>query len=150
MLTHHRHKQRTLSVIVFLLIFTVATDVYFILSPAYGLEAALLFAFTVAIGLTVTYQCYNYRHSHEHHVMLNTLTQIYLGTILFACCVLILLLHAFLGLDILDGYIILSLIVLLLTFLSLGHFEEWVTHHMGRKFKASTAPKPKARKKRRK
>ncbi|HIH24559.1 TPA: hypothetical protein HA251_05995, partial [Candidatus Woesearchaeota archaeon] len=65
MAIHHRHKQRILTTITTLIIFTIAVDVFIILSPALDLATALLYAFTVAIGLTVAYQCYNYRHSHE-------------------------------------------------------------------------------------
>lgn len=140
---HHRHKQRTLAMAAWIIIFTIAVDVFFMLKPILSDEVALLYAFAVAVGLTVAYQTYHYRHSHEHHVLVNTLTQIYLGAILFVSAVVMLLLHAFFGIDVIDSYLVLSLMVILLTFLSLGLFDMFLKQELKRKFPMSETPSPK-------
>jgi FlaA1/EpsC-like NDP-sugar epimerase len=144
MALHHRHKQRLLTTVILLIIFVVALDTYLILAPALTMETALLFAFTVAIGLTVAYQCYNYRHSHEHVTLVNTLTQIFLGTILFTAAVIMLLLQTFAGIDIIDSYLYLSLIVIFFTFLFLKRFDEFLEREAQVKFPMGHAPVPKA------
>jgi multisubunit Na+/H+ antiporter MnhB subunit len=147
---HHRHKQRILTTIALLSVFTLSLDVFLLLQPATGLDVSLLFAFTVAIGLITAYQCYNYRHSHEHLTAVNTLTQVFLGSVLFASCVLILILHAFFGVDIINSYISLSVIVVLLTFLLLRRFDEFLEREVGARFPMGQAPPPRnARKQKR-
>src|SRR5687768_6948790 len=124
MALHHRHKQRVLTTIVTFIILFVAIDLFMVLYSVLPAEVALLYAFTVAIGLTVAYQCYNYRHSHEHLTLVNTLTQIFLGTILFIAAIIMLLLQTFAATDIIDSYLYLSLLVIVMTFLFLRRFDE--------------------------
>lgn len=145
MALHHRHKQRMLTTIITLFILLVAVDVFIFLQPALPLEVAALYAFTVAIGLTVAYQCYNYRHSHEHITLVNTLTQIFLGTVLFIAAIIMLVLHAFFSIDIVDSYLYLSLLVIILTFLFLRHFDEFLEKEVQQKFPMGHAPAPKAK-----
>ena len=142
MAIHHRHKQRILTTITTLIIFTITVDVFIILSPALDLATALLYAFTVAIGLTVAYQCYNYRHSHEHLTLVNTLTQVFLGTILFAASVVMLLLQAFLNIDIIDSYLYLSLVVIILTFIFLKRFDAFLEREVQERFPMGHVPEP--------
>ena len=144
---HHRHKQRLLTTITTLLILTLSADVFLILNPVLGLELGLLFAFTVAIGLTVAYQCYNYRHSHEHLTLVNTLTQVFLGSILFASSIIILILHLLFGLDVLDGYMYMSFLVIVLTFAFLKKFDEFLEFEVKQRFPMAAAPAPKKRRK---
>jgi hypothetical protein len=139
---HHRHKQRILTTIVTLITLTIALDVYIVLAPVLDLTTALLYAFTVAIGLTVAYQCYNYRHSHEHITLVNTLTQIFLGTILFAASLVMLLLQAFLSIDILDSYLYLSVAVIVLTFIFLKRFDAFLEKEVQERFPMGLAPSP--------
>lgn len=144
MALHHRHKQRLLTTIITLIILIIAVDTFIILNPSFELETSLLFAFAVAIGLTTAYQCYNHRHSHEHATLVNTLTQIFLGTILFIATILILLLHALFQIDILDSYLYMSLAVILLTFIFLKRFDEFLEREVQQKFPMGNAPAPKA------
>lgn len=143
MAIHHRHKQRILTTITTLIIFTIAADVFIILSPALDLATSLLYAFTVAIGLTVAYQCYNYKHSHEHLTLVNTLTQVFLGTILFAASIVMLLLQAFLDIDIVDSYLYLSLVVIILTFIFLKRFDAFLEREVQERFPMGHVPEPK-------
>ena len=144
MALHHRHKQRLLTTIILLMIFVVALDTFLILEPVLPIETSLLFAFCVAIGLTVAYQCYNYRHSHEHITLVNTLTQIFLGTVLFVAAVIILLLQAFAGIEMVDSYLYLSLAVILLIFIFLKRFDEFLEREVQARFPMGHAPAPKA------
>lgn len=140
---HHRHKQRVLTTIVMLIILFIAIDIFILLQPVLELEVAVLYAFTIAIGLTVVYQCYNYTHSHEHMTLVNTLTQIFLGTVLFIAAIIMLLLQAFARIDIINSYLSLSLLVIMLTFLSLGRFDEFLEREVQQKFPMGHAPAPK-------
>ena len=143
MVLHHRHKQRILTTIITLIIFFIALDVFVILTPVLTPETGLLYAFTVAIGLIVIYQTYNYRHSHEHITLVNTLTQIFLGTILFAICIIMLLLQAFFEIDIMTSYLILSLLVIVFTFVFLRRFDAFLEKETQSKFPMSQVPAPK-------
>jgi hypothetical protein len=143
MALHHRHKQRILTTIITLIILIIGVDVYLILSPMLDLATALLYAFTVVIGLTVVYQSYNYRHSHEHTTLVNTLTQIFLGTILFTTCMLMLLLQAIFSIDIIDSYLILSIITILFTFIFLKKFDRFLEEEVTKKFPMGHVPIPK-------
>jgi hypothetical protein len=142
MALHHRHKQRILTTIITLIIFIIAADVFIILQRVLDLPTTLLYAFTVAIGLTTAYQCYNYRHSHEHMTLVNTLTQIFLGSVLFVSAVIMLLLQAFLGIDILDSYLYMSILVIIITFLFLKRFDEFLEREVQDRFPMSAAPTP--------
>jgi hypothetical protein len=142
MALHHRHKQRILTTIVTLIIFIIAADTFIILNPVLELETSLLFAFAVAIGLTTAYQCYNYRHSHEHVTLVNTLTQIFMGTILFASAVIMLLLRAIFQIDVLNSYLYMSLIVIILIFIFLKRFDEFLEREVQGKFPMGKAPAP--------
>jgi hypothetical protein len=142
MVLHHRHKQRILTTIVMLIAFLIAIDAYIILSPVLEMEVALLFSFAVAIGIITAYQCYNYRHSHEHITLVNTLTQIFMGTILFASAVLILVLHTMFGWDVLNSYILLSVLVIALTFLFLKQFDQFLEREVQRIAPMGNAPSP--------
>lgn len=145
MVLHHRHKQRILTTIISLIVLFISIDVYLFLEPVIGMETALLYSFTVAIGLVVVYQCYNYRHSHEHLTLVNTLTQIFLGSVLFFSAVLMLVLQAIFGIDVLDSYLALSLIVIVLTFVFLKRFDAFLEREVSAKFPMGDAPSPKAR-----
>jgi|GEM_PF-3605662 len=144
MVLHHRHKQRILTTITTLVIFTIALDVFLFLQPILDLQTALLYAFTVAIGLVTAYQCYNYRHSHEHLTLVNTLTQIFLGTVLFASALTMLFLQAFFDIDILDSYLYLSVLVILLTFIFLKSFDTFLESEVKDRFPMSEVPTPKS------
>jgi hypothetical protein len=139
---HHRHKQRLLTTIVSLIVLSVAVDVFIFLMPILPLEVCLLYSFTVAIGLVTAYQCYNYRHSHEHLTLVNTLTQIFLGTILFVASIIILVLYALTGMDIINALLILSVIVVIITFLFLKRFDEFLEREVQGKFPMGVAPSP--------
>ncbi len=140
---HHRHKQRILTTIITLIIFVIGIDVYLILSPILDLPTALLYAFTVTIGLTVIYQSYNYRHSHEHTTLVNTLTQIFLGTVLFTTCVIMLLLQSIFLIDIINSYLVLSIITILFTFIFLKKFDRFLEDEVTKKFPMGHIPVPK-------
>jgi hypothetical protein len=142
MALHHRHKQRILTTIITLMIFIIAADTFIILQRILDLPTTLLYAFTVAIGLTTAYQCYNYRHSHEHTTLVNTLTQIFLGSVLFVSALIMLLLQAFIGIDILDSYLYMSLLVIVVTFLFLKRFDEFLEQEVQDHFPMSAAPAP--------
>ncbi|MDD9952789.1 MAG: hypothetical protein OXR66_00465 [Candidatus Woesearchaeota archaeon] len=144
---HHRHKQRVLTTLTTLITLTIAVDAFLILRGTIGMEPALLFSFAVAIGLTTAYQCYNYRHSHEHLTLVNTLTQVFLGSILFISCLVILLIHVFLGVNIIDMYLWLSVIVIALTFIFLKKFDEFLEYEVKHRFGKSKVPSPRKRKK---
>jgi hypothetical protein len=146
MAIHHRHKQRILTTIITLIILTIALDVFIILSPVLDPATTLLYAFTVAIGLTVAYQCYNYRHSHEHITLVNTLTQIFLGSILFVACLIMLALQTFYSIDILDSYLYLSVIVIIFTFVFLKRFDTFLEKEVQERFPMGQAPSPGAQK----
>jgi predicted permease len=140
---HHRHKQKTLTGLITAFIFLLAMDAFFLLRGYFGNEFALLFAFTVAIGLTVVYQCYNYKHSHEHYVLVNTLSQMYLGILIFVCCTVMILLIFVTSLPVLDAYVILSFLVLLMVALLHSHFHDFIEREVSEKFPIGKAPKPK-------
>lgn len=143
MALHHRHKQRILTTLITLIIFIIAADVFIILQKTLDLQTTLLYAFTVAVGLTTAYQCYNYRHSHEHITLVNTLTQIFLGSILFVSAILMLLLQLFFGIDILDSYLYMSLLVILITFLFLKRFDRFLEREVQEHFPMGRVPAPK-------
>jgi hypothetical protein len=139
---HHRHKQRILTTVATLIAFVIGVDAFIILQPIVEMSIALLFSFAAAIGVVTAYQCYNYRHSHEHLTLVNTLTQIFMGTVLFAGAILILLLQAFFGMEVTDSYLVLSLLVIFLTFLSLRGFDEFLEREVQQRFPMAAAPKP--------
>lgn len=141
MALHHRHKQRILTTIVTLIIFIISIDVFIVLQRVLDLPSTLLYAFTVAIGLTTAYQCYNYRHSHEHTTLVNTLTQIFLGSVLFVSAIIMLLLQTFAGIDVLDSYLYMSILVIIITFLFLKRFDEFLEREVQARFPMN-APAP--------
>jgi hypothetical protein len=143
MALHHRHKQRILTTIVMLIAFLIAVDSYIILQPITEMSVALVFSFAVAIGIITAYQCYNHRHSHEHITLINTLTQIFMGTILFVSAIIILLLHAFFGFDVIDSYLALSVLVIILTFIFLKQFDQFLEKEVQKIVPMSTVPAPK-------
>lgn len=140
---HHRHKQRILTTLITLITLVIGIDVYLILSPVLDPAIALLYSFTVVIGLSVVYQGYNYRHSHEYATLVNTLTQMYLGTVLFTTCTIMLIVQALFSLNIIDSYLILSIITILTTFIFLKEFDNFLAEEITKKFPMGHIPVPK-------
>jgi hypothetical protein len=140
---HHRHKQRILTTLVTLITLTIAVDTFIVLSPLLAQATALLYAFAVGIGIITAYECYGYRHSYERSTIINTLTQIFLGAVLFGCIVISLLLNVFLQMTAINSYLTLCTLVLLTTFLLLRKFDTFLQREVQQRFPMSVAPRPK-------
>jgi len=151
MALHHRHKQRLLGTIVTLIAILLCLDVYLILSQYVSLELSLLLTFGVGILLLSLYHLYNYRHCHEHVTMINNLTQTYFGVVLLFSIILILLLRAVFLIEIVNAYIIMSVLVILLVFLTLGPYDRFLEEHLAVRFPTAVPQprrtEPKAKKK---
>lgn len=125
-----RHKQRILTTIVTASVFVLGVLLFFLLSQRLSLESTLVWTFLACIICLTGYQAYHYRFCHEHVTIVNTLTQIYAGAILSAGIVVMLLLKALLGIDIVTSYIILSATIILLVFLTVGTYDEFLETHV--------------------
>lgn len=125
-----RHKQRLLTTIVTVNVFLACFLLFFLLSRAIDLEMTLILTFLAGIVMLTGYQVHHYRYCHEHTTIVNTLTQIYAGTILTIALLLILLLRWLFGVEVGTSYIILSAIVILLVFLTLGRYDEFLESHV--------------------
>jgi hypothetical protein len=131
-----RHRQRILTTIVTLCVFLFAFILFVLLSRLLSLEMSLILTFLVAITLLTVYQLYHYRFCHEHATLVNTLTQIYAGTILVVGILIMLILKLLLGIEYVTSYIILSAVVILLVFLTLGRYDEFLEEHVPRRLGA--------------
>ena len=141
MALHHRHKHRILTTIVTLIAFVLSIDVFFFLEDALGLEISLLVTFAVGILFLTIYHLYAYEHCHEHATMVNNLTQIYFGAILLAGIIATFILRWLFEIEIINSYIILSLIVIGLVIITLKPFDQFLEGHLGTRFPMH-APSP--------
>ncbi len=142
---HHRHKQRVVTTLMLLMALALAADTFVIVARWASLDVALLCAFTIAIGITTAYQLYNRRYSHEHLTLVNTLTQAFLGSVLFASCILVLVLRLFVDIDIVGISLFLSLIVIVLTFAFLRKFDAYLESEVQSRFPMGHVPAAPAR-----
>lgn len=143
---HYRHKNRLLTTIVTGITFLLVLVLFFILNATMSTEITLLVTFGVGIFLLTIYHFYLYEHCHEHTTMINNLTQIYFGAILIMAILIMLVLRLFFSIELVDSYIILSLIVLGTVFLTLGPYDRFLEEHIGRRFPMN-APAHKSTKK---
>jgi len=141
-----RHKQRILTTLVTVSVFLFSFIVFVLLSNLLSLEMSLVITFLVAITLLTIYQVYHYRFCHEHITLVNTLTQIYAGTILIAGILIMLILKLGLSIDFVTSYLILSLVVILLVFLTLRRYDEFLEEHVPRRL-ARVQPQPQKKRK---
>ncbi len=144
---HYRHKNRILTTIVTGITFLLVLVLFFILNATMSTEITLLITFGVGVLLLTLYHFYLYEHCHEHTTMINNLTQIYFGVILIAAIVFMLLLRLFFSVELVDSYIILSLIVLGTVFLTLGPYDRFLEEHIGKRFPMNAPKKTHAKRK---
>jgi hypothetical protein len=137
-----RHKQRILTTIVTISTFLVGLLLFLALSASMSLEVTLIITFLVCIALLTGYQVHHYQYCHEHATLVNTLTQIYAGSILIAGILIMLLLKLILAIEFTTSYIILSLIIIVLVFLTLGKYDEFLEEHVPKRL-AALQPKKK-------
>lgn len=140
MALHHRHKHRILTTIVTLIAVVLSINVFFLVGGQ-NLESALLITFGAGIFFLTLYHLYAYEHCHERLTMINNLTQIYFGAILLLSIVFIFLLRWLFNVAIIDSYLIMSGIVLVTVFLTLGSYDRFLEDHVGKRFPVK-APSP--------
>lgn len=143
---HYRHKNRILTTIVTGITFLLVLVLFFILNATMSTEITLLVTFGVGIFLLTIYHFYLYEHCHEHTTMINNLTQIYFGVILLVAIAMMLLLRLVFSVELIDSYIILSLIVLATVFLTLGPYDRFLEEHIGKRFPMNAPVKKPAKK----
>lgn len=127
--THTHPKHRVLITFVLLLSLLLTFKVFMSLNAIYGMAPAFLFSLAFGLLINVLYQFYHFRHCKGRYTRINTLTQIWFGSIAILASIIALLIEGIFNLDIIDILLVYVAIVLVTIFVFIKHYDDFLEHH---------------------
>ncbi len=128
-------KERIITTIVLVVSLIVAGFIFILLNSRFSTEMALLVALPLGILINIVYLLAFYEETHDKKKKVNTLTQIWAGCVIIVASIIVGILHAIFNIEIGTLLIYLTVVVLILIFVSIKKYDNYLETRLAVKSK---------------